>query len=46
MPSRKEYLRQPLERRLARLARTRDELAKALRARSPDLLSRRPNASS
>ena len=46
MPSREEYMRQPLEQRLARLACTPDELAGALRSRSADLLSRRPAASS
>ena len=45
MPSREEYARQPVERRLARLARTPEELDEALRARSPDLHSRRPDAS-
>jgi hypothetical protein len=45
MPSREEYMGQPLERRLARLARTPDELDKALRTRSAELLSRRPDAS-
>ena len=46
MPSPEEYLRQPLERRLTRLARTPDELDEALRSRSADLLSRRPATSS
>ena len=46
MPTREEYLRQPLERRLARLARTPDELAEEVRTRSVDVLSRRPDASS
>ena len=46
MPSREEYARQPVERRLARLARTPDELDEALRTRSADLLSRRPEPSS
>ncbi len=44
MPSRDEYLRQPLERRLARLARTPDELADAIRGRPDASLSRRPDA--
>ena len=46
MPSREEYLRQPLERRLARLARTPDELAEALRTRSAALLALRPDTTS
>ena len=46
MPTREEYLHQPLERRLARLARTPDELAEEVRTRSVDVLSRRPDASS
>src|SRR6266446_10677087 len=45
MPSREEYMRRPLERRLARLARTPDELDEAFRARSADVLARRPDAS-
>ena len=45
MPSREAYLQQPLERRLARLARTPDELDEAQRTRSADVLSRRPDAS-
>jgi hypothetical protein len=46
MASREEYVRQPLERRLARLARTPDEIDEALQARSADLLTRRPDSSS
>jgi DinB superfamily len=46
MPSREEYMRQPLGQRLATLACTPDELAGAFRDRSADLLSRRPAASS
>ena len=44
MPTREEYLRQPLEVRLARLSRTADELAEAIRGRSSAVLSRRPDA--
>ena len=44
MPTREDYLRQPRPQRLARLARTPDELAEALRARSAAQLSRRPDA--
>ena len=46
MPSREAYLGQPLERRLARLARTPDELDEAPKTRSAEMLSRRPAASS
>lgn len=46
MPSREEYMRRPLELRLARLASTPDELDEAFRTRSADLFSRRPEASS
>ena len=46
MPAREDYLRQPLERRLARLARTADELTEAIRNRSADQLARRPEAAS
>src|SRR6266849_6193689 len=44
MPAREDYLRLPLERRLARLAGTADELAGAIRDRSAAQLSRRPGA--
>ena len=44
MPSREEYLQQPLERRLARLARTPDELAAAIRGRDVAVLARLPDA--
>src|SRR5712692_4989251 len=46
MPTREDYLRLPLERRLARLAGTADELAGAIRERSAAQLSRRPGATS
>jgi hypothetical protein len=46
MPTREDYLRQPLERRLARLARTPDELTEAIRSRSAAQLARRPEAAS
>jgi DinB superfamily len=46
MPTREDYLRQPLERRLARLARTADELTEAIRNRSAGQLARRPEAAS
>ncbi|HEX9419568.1 MAG TPA: DinB family protein [Methylomirabilota bacterium] len=45
MPSREAYMRRPLEQRLARLARTPDELDEAFRTRSADVLARRPDAS-
>ena len=44
MPTREDYLRLPLERRLARLAGAADELAGAIRDRSAAQLSRRPGA--
>ncbi len=44
MPTREDYLRQPLERRLARLAGTADELTEAIRNRSAAQLARRPDA--
>lgn len=44
MPTREEYLKQPLERRLERLERTADEFAAAIRNRSDADLSRRPDA--
>src|SRR5207237_6146237 len=43
MPTREDYLRQPLERRLARLAGTADELTEATRNRSA---ARRPETAS
>src|SRR5882672_981039 len=46
MPTREDYLRQPLERRLARLAGTADELTEAIRNRSAAQLARRPDAAS
>lgn len=46
MPTREEYLKQPLERRLERLARTADDLAAEIRGRSEADLSRRPDAKS
>src|SRR5437867_13315377 len=45
MPSREKYLRRPVEQRLARLARTPEELGEAFRTRSADVLARRPDAS-
>lgn len=42
MPARAEYLAQPLADRLARLARTPDDLARAIAGRSDVDLSRRP----
>jgi uncharacterized damage-inducible protein DinB len=45
MPSMEEYATQPRERRLARLARTADELAAAITGQSDATLSRRPDAS-
>ena len=44
MPTREDYLRQPLERRRARLAGTADELTEAIRNRSAAQLARRPDA--
>jgi len=46
MPTREDYLRQPLERRLARLAGTADELTEATRNRSAAQLARRPETAS
>jgi uncharacterized damage-inducible protein DinB len=43
MPTMEEYARQPREQRLARLARTADELAAALQGQSDAALSRRPD---
>jgi hypothetical protein len=42
MPSIEEYARRPREERLARIARTPDELAAAVRGADPALLVRRP----
>jgi len=46
MPTLEEYARQPLPQRLARLERTADELAAAIRGRDDAELSRRPDAKS
>src|SRR6267378_2907565 len=46
MPTREDYLRQPRERRLARLAGTADELSKAIHNRSAAQLARRPDDAS
>jgi hypothetical protein len=43
MPTMEEYAKQPREQRLARLARTADELAAAIAGRSDAVLSRRPD---
>ena len=43
MPMREEYAKQPLEQRLARMSRTADELATAIRGQSDAVLSRRPD---
>jgi hypothetical protein len=43
MTTREEYAKQPLDERLARMARTPDELAVAIRGRSDAVLSRRPD---
>ena len=42
MPTREEYARQPIERRLQRLARTSDDLAAAIHGKSDAALSRCP----
>jgi hypothetical protein len=44
MPTLEEYAKQPLEQRLARLGRTADELAAAIRGQPEPVLSRRPDA--
>ena len=44
MATRYEYLNQPVDRRLERLARTADDLADAIRGREDTALSRRPDA--
>src|SRR5713101_3173564 len=44
MPTRQDYLRQPVERQLTRLAGTADELTEAIRNRSAAQLARRPDA--
>lgn len=44
MPTMEEYAKQPLAARLARLERTPDELAAAVRGQSDAALSRRPDA--
>ena len=44
MPTMEEVARQPREQRLARLTRTADDLAAAIRSRSEEVLSRRPDA--
>ena len=46
MSTRAEYSREPIEQRGARLARTADELAAAVRGVSDAVLSRRPAATS
>jgi len=46
MPTRDEYATRPIEQRLARLARTADELAAAVGVVSDATLSRRPEATS
>jgi hypothetical protein len=43
MPSREEYLRQPVIERVRRLGRTGSELAAAIDGRDPDALGRRPD---
>lgn len=43
MPTREDYLQQPLEKRLERLERTPDELATAMRGQNDAILSRRPD---
>src|SRR5256885_12753281 len=42
MATRDDYVKQPIEARLARLARAADELAAAIRGRDDAVLSRRP----
>jgi len=42
MPTRDDYVKQPIEARLARLARAADDLAAAIRGRDDAVLSRRP----
>ena len=44
MPSREEYLRQPVSERVIRLGRTGSELAAAIDGRDADALGRRPDA--
>jgi hypothetical protein len=44
MRTRQDYLKQPLSDRLARMARTPDDLASAIRGGRKDLLGRRPDA--
>src|SRR5262249_18238477 len=44
MPTMEDVAKQPREQRLARLARTADDLAAAIRGRSDEALSRRPDA--
>jgi len=44
MPTREDYLQQPLDKRLERLERTPDELAVAMRGQNDAILSRRPDA--
>ena len=43
MPTREEYAKQTLGERLARMSRTADELAAAIRGQSATVLSRRPD---
>ena len=42
MPTRDDYVKQPIEARLARLASAADDLATAIRGRDDAVLSRRP----
>jgi uncharacterized damage-inducible protein DinB len=44
MPTMEDVAKQPREQRVARLARTADDLAAAVRGRSEDVLARRPDA--
>ena len=44
MTTRDEYLKQPVDARLARLARTADDLAAAIRSHDDTTLSRRPES--
>ncbi|HET7876979.1 MAG TPA: DinB family protein [Methylomirabilota bacterium] len=46
MPTREEYLRQPVEQRLARLERTPGDLAEGIRGQDDGALGRRPDARS
>jgi uncharacterized damage-inducible protein DinB len=46
MPTMEEYAKQPREQRIARLTRTADQLAAAIKGQSDATLSRRPDATS